>query len=139
MSLKKRYFKTKPVSRVTFRLSKKAAPNAEKVFLVGDFNGWNDGAPSMIQIEPCVWVDTLDIAAPGCYFMKFRTGSDWTSNDYYNCGPQDDNCQVPLTGAVCHNGTEGDPPALGKMEFEVGTYEFRLDEANLTYAITKLE
>jgi hypothetical protein len=44
---------------------------------------------------------------------------------------------VPLAGSVCQ-GTSGDP-ALGKINFEAtGTYEFRLDEANLTYTITLL-
>ena len=36
MSIKKRYLKTKPICKVTFRLSKKAAKGAEKVYLVGD-------------------------------------------------------------------------------------------------------
>lgn len=106
--------------------------------VVGDFNGWNDPpAPSMIQVESCVWVDTLFVSG-GCHYMKFRTGEDWGSNDYMNCGEQDGTCSTPLSGFVCQE--IGGDPALGQLNFEAsGNYEFRLDEADLTYTITKLD
>ncbi len=109
--------------------------------VVGDFNGWNASAPSMTEIEPCVWVDTVAVPASNlCSFMKFRTAEDWGDNDYFNCGAQDNTCSTPLSGDVCHGSFPGDPPALGKIEFpQAGNYEFRLDEANLTYKITLVE
>jgi len=71
--------------------------------------------------------------------MKFRTGEDWGENDYGNCGPEDNTCNTPFSGDICH-GSGGEPPALGKLNFETaGTYEFRLDEKNLTYTITLIE
>lgn len=109
--------------------------------IVGDFNNWDTTRPSMDQIQPGIWVDTLAVAAKppdNCHFMKFRTGNDWGSNDYHNCGAQDETCSMPLTGAVCTKTANNDPPALGKIHLDPGTYEFRLDEVNRTYAITLL-
>ena len=40
MAVKKQYYKTKPYCKVTFRLSKKMAGNAQKVAIAGDFNDW---------------------------------------------------------------------------------------------------
>ncbi|MFH1680112.1 MAG: hypothetical protein ABIH26_05635 [Candidatus Eisenbacteria bacterium] len=109
--------------------------------VVGDFNTWNTGAPSMTQIQPCLWVDTLVVAArppDNCHFMKFRTGNDWGANDYGNCGPEDNTCSTPLAGSICHGSGTSEPAALGKIKLNPGTYEFRLDEANRTYTITLL-
>ena len=42
MPLKKRYLKSKPVCKVTFKVTKEAADGAKKVALVGDFNNWEE-------------------------------------------------------------------------------------------------
>jgi hypothetical protein len=42
MSLSKRYLKSKPLCKVTFKLPKEAAPVSGSVFLVGDFNATLD-------------------------------------------------------------------------------------------------
>ncbi len=99
--------------------------------VVGDFNGWDVGVPSMVQREPCVWVDTLDVA-PGCHFMKFRTDNTW-GNDYGSCTGEDPNCLTPLSGDIC---LEGNGPALGKLDFPgQGLYVFELNELTMTYDI----
>ena len=41
MSLKKQFYETKPVCKVTFILPKEIANSARKVNLAGDFNHWN--------------------------------------------------------------------------------------------------
>lgn len=41
MSLKKQYLKSRPVCKVTFRISKDAAKSATAIALVGDFNAWD--------------------------------------------------------------------------------------------------
>ena len=41
MGLKKQFLKSKPVCKVTFRLSAEVAEAAKKVQVVGDFNEWN--------------------------------------------------------------------------------------------------
>lgn len=103
------------------------------VQVVGDFNGWNIGTPSM-TVNGCVWEDTLLVAA-GCHYMKFRTNNDW-GNDYGTCTAQDPSCTVPLTGATCLVSGE---LALGRIQFPAtDEYRFVLDELNRTYVIQPL-
>lgn len=63
MPVSKKYLKSKPVCKVTFKLSKTAAEGAKKVWLVGEFNEWNtkktpmksakDGSFStLVELEP---------------------------------------------------------------------------------------
>lgn len=40
MTLKKQYLKSRPEVRVTFEVSKQAAHDATKVYLLGEFNDW---------------------------------------------------------------------------------------------------
>ena len=51
MSLKKQYLKSRPVCKVTFRISKEAAKNATAIALVGDFNAWNATALRMTALK----------------------------------------------------------------------------------------
>jgi 1,4-alpha-glucan branching enzyme len=39
--IKKQFMKSKPVCKATFTLPVEAAPQAEKVAIVGDFNNWD--------------------------------------------------------------------------------------------------
>ncbi len=47
MSLKKQYLKSKPVCKVTFTLPRHMTATSERVFLVGEFNGWDVHAQPM--------------------------------------------------------------------------------------------
>ncbi|BBD08004.1 isoamylase early set domain-containing protein [Desulfovibrio ferrophilus] len=51
MALKKQHLKTKSLVKVTFRLDKAAALDAENVSLVGDFNEWNVYATPMKRLK----------------------------------------------------------------------------------------
>ncbi len=51
MSLEKRCLKTRPVTKVTFRLPPAAAPDADMVHLVGDFNEWCTDATPMTRLK----------------------------------------------------------------------------------------
>ncbi len=107
--------------------------------VLGEFNDWNlPGVPSMIQVESCVWVDTM-VIGHGCYLMKFVTDGGFDSPaDYGTCTGEDNTCSVALSGDICS--ITGFGTALGKLNFtESGTYEFRLDEGKLTYSITKID
>jgi len=105
--------------------------------VVGDFNEWDAGVPSMTQVESCVWMDTLSIAA-GCHRAKFRTGNSWdVPPDYGTCTSEDPTCQVPLSGDICP--VAGVGTAIGWMDFEFpGDYQFVLDEYDSTYHISLL-
>ncbi len=47
----KKYLKTRNACKVTFRLPVIAAPPAERVYLVGDFNNWNPAAGLMNRLK----------------------------------------------------------------------------------------
>jgi len=49
-SIKKSYFKNN-TCKVTFSLPKDAAPNAKKVYLVGQFNDWNQKKTPMKKLK----------------------------------------------------------------------------------------
>ncbi|MFC1572692.1 FG-GAP-like repeat-containing protein [Candidatus Eisenbacteria bacterium] len=107
----------------------------DTIQVVGDFNGWDEGAPMMTEVEQCVWEDTVSVTA-GCHRLKFRTDNVW-DNDYGSCFGEDPSCQVPMQGAVCL--VSGIGTALGWINFPLtGNYIFRLDENSSTYQITPL-
>lgn len=111
--------------------------------VVGDFNGWNTSIPSMTQVSPCVWADTLSVPESGlCTYLKFRTAEDWGANDYGGCEPENPTCPgvIPLSGSLCPGSGGSEPPALGKIQFPAaGDYVFRLDERTRTYTIAPVE
>ena len=51
MSLKKQFFETKPVCKVTFILPVEVVSSASKVNLAGDFNHWNTNSIPMKKLK----------------------------------------------------------------------------------------
>ncbi len=51
MSIKKQYFKTKDVCKVTFRIPKEIGNDFKKASLVGDFNNWDHSAHKMKKLK----------------------------------------------------------------------------------------
>ncbi len=87
MSLKKQYLKTKPVCRVTFKLEKKAAKNATQVFLVGDFNGWDEKNNSMRKLNSGDFTIRLDLEPGKKYQFRYlidgeKWENDWNADGY---------------------------------------------------------
>ncbi len=81
MSLQKRYLKTRPLSKVTFRLPAEAAPAAKSVFLVGDFNAWDPKATPMSQLKSGDYKVTLDLEVGQEYaFRYFIDGQTWIND-----------------------------------------------------------
>jgi len=77
LSIKKQYLKTRPVCKVTFRLSGKEARDVKNVFLVGEFNNWNETATPMKPLKKGGFVTTLDLDTGAEY--QFRYFFDQTS------------------------------------------------------------
>ena len=61
MSFSKKFLKSKPVCKVTFKLDKKFAPVADNVALVGDFNDWDHEANPMKALKSGGFSATLDL------------------------------------------------------------------------------
>ena len=91
MSLEKKYLKSRPVGKVTFRLPRAAAPEADNVFLVGDFNEWQKDATPMTRLKNGDFKVTLDLE-PGCeycfrYLIEGGTWeNDWEADKYVSSG-----------------------------------------------------
>ena len=81
MGPQKRYLKTKNVSKVTFCLPAEAAPEAQSVFLVGDFNGWDPASTPGDEVAPGLWRASLPLPRTGVHRYKFVVdGTRWVED-----------------------------------------------------------
>ncbi|MDX1905574.1 MAG: isoamylase early set domain-containing protein [Bacteroidia bacterium] len=82
MSITKKYLKSKPVCKVTFKLSKELANGASSVHLVGDFNGWDTQAEPMEAMKSGAFSATLDLEQGKEYqFRYLLDGAAWANDD----------------------------------------------------------
>ncbi|NOZ61706.1 MAG: glycoside hydrolase [Calditrichaeota bacterium] len=87
MSLKKQYLKSKSLCRVTFRLEKKPAAQAKKVYLVGDFNNWDEKANPMKKLSNGDFTLRLDLETGKQYQFRYLLDdgtweNDWNADQY---------------------------------------------------------
>jgi predicted flap endonuclease-1-like 5' DNA nuclease len=85
--LKKAYSTTQSVCKVTFSLPIEAAPDAEKVMLVGDFNDWNTQAAPVLKKGKKQFETAVELAAGRSYEFRYlidnkRWENDWDADDY---------------------------------------------------------
>lgn len=98
MSLTKKYLKSKPICKVTFKLLKEQCNAAEEAALAGDFNGW-DNVP-MKKLKSGDFTVTLDLEKDNKYQFKYLLdGKEWQNDweaDEYSPSPVsfDDNSVV---------------------------------------------
>jgi 1,4-alpha-glucan branching enzyme len=71
MAVKKQYFKTRPYCKVTFRLSRKIAGNAQKVAIAGDFNDWQSEQTPMKALKNGDFTASLQLAKGREYQYRF--------------------------------------------------------------------
>jgi 1,4-alpha-glucan branching enzyme len=71
LSIKKHYLKTRPVCKVTFRLSAQEALDAKSIFLVGEFNNWNKTRTPMKPLKQGGFVTTLDLKTGREYQFRY--------------------------------------------------------------------
>jgi 1,4-alpha-glucan branching enzyme len=78
MSLKKQVLKSKPVCKVTFRVSKELIGQAESVSLVGDFNDWNSAALPMSKLKTGEFTSQLTLEKEKSYEFRYLVdGQKW--------------------------------------------------------------
>ncbi len=85
--LKKQYLKTKPVCKVTFTLPKEAAPEADEVLLLGDFNGWKRENSIPMKAGKKEYKATVELETGRSYEFRYlvnghRWVNDWKADDY---------------------------------------------------------
>jgi hypothetical protein len=82
LGIKKQYLKSNGSCNVTFRLPKEAAPDAQVVTIVGDFNNWNFSENQMKKLRNGDFKATLKLHRDKDYrFRYFIDGSRW-ENDW---------------------------------------------------------
>ncbi|ALS98700.1 isoamylase early set domain-containing protein [Lacimicrobium alkaliphilum] len=87
MSVKKQYLKSKPVCKVTFKLTKQEAKAAQTVRLLGDFNNWDTQAPPMKRLKNGAFTATLDLPKDSQYQFRYLLDdkeweNDWAADQY---------------------------------------------------------
>lgn len=78
--LKKQVLKTKPVCKVTFSLP--AQVQGETVFLVGDFNNWQEDATPMKRNKDGSFSATLELEQGKEYQFRYLVNSSEWHNDW---------------------------------------------------------
>ncbi len=81
MSIKKQYLKSEPVCKLTFKVSKEQAENAETVKILGDFNGWNKEVEPMSMLKNGDFTQTLKLDAGQEYQFRYLINDSIWAND----------------------------------------------------------
>jgi 1,4-alpha-glucan branching enzyme len=80
--LKKQYLKKSPSCKVTFRLPKEAAPTAEMVTVVGDFNNWDLKGTQMQKLKSGDFKTTLELPCNNEFRFRYLIDEDRWENDW---------------------------------------------------------
>lgn len=82
MSIKKQFLASKPVCKVTFKLSKKVAAKFNEVSLVGEFNNWDPKANSMKKLKAGDFTATINLPKGSDYEFKYLADKkEWLNED----------------------------------------------------------
>jgi 1,4-alpha-glucan branching enzyme len=87
MAFRKQYLKSKPVCKVTFKISKEEAHAADTACLVGDFNDWDTAAVPMKKLKNGSFSTTLELAKDKEYQFRYLLDNkawenDWQADQY---------------------------------------------------------
>ncbi|MGO4893439.1 isoamylase early set domain-containing protein [Flavobacterium sp. W21_SRS_FM6] len=87
MAFKKQYLKSKAVCKVTFKISKDEAREAESVRLVGDFNNWDTAAVPMKKLKDGSFTATVELEKDAKYQFRYLLNdqeweNDWSADEY---------------------------------------------------------
>ena len=85
--IKKRYLSGKEMCEVTFRLPRVAAPDAETVSIVGDFNDWNGESNRMKKLKNGDYTIKLNLEPGKDYQFRYlidesKWENDWNADSY---------------------------------------------------------
>ncbi len=99
MSLKKQYLKSKPVCKVTFKVTAKEARGAQKINLVGDFNNWDQQATQMKHLKDNSFTVVVDLQKDNEYQYKYLLDgkhweNDWQADKYLSSPYGEENSVV---------------------------------------------
>jgi len=101
MSIKKQFLKSKPVCKVSFKVSKELANGASKVNISGEFNNWSETADEMNALKDGSFSLSLDLESGRSYqFRYLLDGSIWVNDEaadhYQDSGLNSQNAVIEL-------------------------------------------
>lgn len=80
MSIKKQFLKSKPVCKVTFKVSADDAKGASQIQILGDFNGWDKSVKSMKALKSGDFSQTIELESGKEYQCRYLLdGSVWAN------------------------------------------------------------
>jgi 1,4-alpha-glucan branching enzyme len=81
MTIKKQFLKSRPECKVQFRLSSDLAVDAERVYLVGDFNGWDTEATPLDRLKSGDFTTTLYLDLDRAHQFRYLVDGECWLND----------------------------------------------------------
>lgn len=81
MSLNKRYLKSRPICKVTFRLKGQESEGAQTVHLVGEFNNWDKRETPMQRLKNGDFKTILDLPPGRSYQFRYLINGERWIND----------------------------------------------------------
>lgn len=102
MPIKKKFLKSKPVCKCTFSVPKEAAPEAEKIALVGEFNDWAEDELVMKKLKSGIFKIDVDLPVGNKYQYRYLVDgetwiNDWEADEYVSApGMTEENSVVSL-------------------------------------------
>ena len=81
MSIKKQYLKTKPVCKVTFRISEEIGNSAGTAYVVGEFNNWDFFSTPMKKLKKGGFTATLNLEKGRAYQFRYLLDNRIWQND----------------------------------------------------------
>lgn len=87
MSMKKQFLKTKPVCKVTFKITAEQAQHADSVKLVGEFNQWDADSAPMKRLKDGSFTQTVNLETDKDHQFRYllddaKWENDWNADAY---------------------------------------------------------
>ena len=81
MAIKKRYLKSKPICKVTFKFEPPENNNYHSVHIVGDFNDWNQNSHRLKKlVKDDTYTIIIDLEKGKEYQFRYLiNGTDWAN------------------------------------------------------------
>lgn len=100
--LKKKYLKSRDVTKITFELADNELPgdlDVKSVHIVGEFNDWDTEANPMKYLKKGSFQTTLELEPGRAYQFRYLVNgahwcNDWNADNYVPGGHGSDNCIV---------------------------------------------